>query len=53
VLPDRSSLGLPWQMTMVCASFIANFGTMVLFLVEMCIFAFPTTYATSVFAVST
>jgi hypothetical protein len=53
VLPDRSSLGLPWQMTMVCASSIANFGTMVPFLVEMCIFSFPTTFATSVFLVST
>jgi hypothetical protein len=52
VLPDKSSLGLPWQMTMVCASSIANFGTMVPFLVEMCIFAFPTTFATSVFPVS-
>ena len=53
VLPGRSSLGLPWQMTMVCASSTANFGTMVPFLVEMCIFAFPTTFATSVFPVST
>jgi hypothetical protein len=49
VLPHRSSLGLPWHMTMVCASSIANFGTMVPFLVEMFIFAFPTTFATSVF----
>jgi hypothetical protein len=40
-------------MTMVCASSTANFGTMVPFLVEMCIFAFPTTFATSVFPVST
>jgi hypothetical protein len=34
---------------MVFASSTANFGTMVLFLVEMCIFAFPTTFATSFF----
>jgi hypothetical protein len=53
VLRDRSSLGLPWQMTMVCAISTANFGTMVPFLVEMCIFAFQTTFATSVFPVST
>jgi hypothetical protein len=53
VLPDRSSLGLPWQMTMVCASSTTNFGTMVPFLVEMCVFAFQTTFATSVFQVST
>jgi hypothetical protein len=52
VLPDRSSLGLLCQVTMVCASFIANYGTMVPFLVEMCIFAFPTTFLTSVFLVS-
>jgi hypothetical protein len=49
VLPGRSSLGLPCQVTMVCASFTANYGTMVPFLVEMCIFAFPTTFVTSVF----
>jgi hypothetical protein len=49
VLLGRSSLGLPCQETMVCASSIANSGTMVPFLVEMCIFAFPTTFATSVF----
>jgi hypothetical protein len=49
VLPSRSSLGLPCQVTMVCASFTANYGTMVPFLVEMCMFAFPTTFATSVF----
>jgi hypothetical protein len=53
VLLGRSSLGLPCQMTMVCASSTTNYGTMVLFLVEMCIFAFPTTFATSVFSVST
>jgi hypothetical protein len=34
---------------MVCASSTANYGTMVPFLVEMCIFAFPTTFVTSVF----
>jgi hypothetical protein len=34
---------------MVCASSIANYGTMVPFLVEMRIFAFPTTFVTSVF----
>jgi hypothetical protein len=34
------SWSLPWQMTMVCASSTANFGTMVPFLVEMCIFTF-------------
>jgi hypothetical protein len=49
VLPGMSSLGLSWQMAMVCASSTANFGTMVPFLVEMCIFAFPTTFATSFF----
>jgi hypothetical protein len=43
------SLGLPCEMTMVCTSSIANCGTMVPFLVEMCIFAFPRTFATSVF----
>jgi hypothetical protein len=53
VLPGKSSLGLPCQVTMVCASSTANYGTMVPFLVEMCIFAFPTTLATSVFLVST
>jgi hypothetical protein len=53
VLLGRSSLGLPCQVTMVCAISIANYGTMVPFLVEMCIFAFPTTFATSVFSVST
>jgi hypothetical protein len=53
LLPGRSSLGLPSQVTMVCASSIANYRTMVPFLVEMCIFAFPTTFATSVFSVST
>jgi hypothetical protein len=53
VLPGRSSLGLPCQVTMVCASSTANYGTMVPFLVEMYIFAFPTTFATSVFSVST
>jgi hypothetical protein len=35
--------------TMVCASSTANYGTMVPFLVEMCIFVFPTTFATSIF----
>jgi hypothetical protein len=30
----------------------ANYGTMVPFLVDMCIFAFPTTFVTSVFSVS-
>jgi hypothetical protein len=34
---------------MVCASSTTNYGTMVPFLVEMCIFAFPTTFVTSVF----
>jgi hypothetical protein len=34
---------------MVCASSIANYGTMVPFLVEMCIFACPITFVTSVF----
>jgi hypothetical protein len=48
VLPGRSSLGLLCQVTMVCASSTANYGTMVPFLVEMCIFAFPTTFVTSV-----
>jgi hypothetical protein len=37
------------QVTMVCASSIANYGTMVPFLVQMCIFARPTTFVTSVF----
>jgi hypothetical protein len=36
-------------MTMVYASSIANFGTMVPFLMDMCIFAFPTTFTASVF----
>jgi hypothetical protein len=49
VFPGRSSLGLPCEVTMVCASSTANCGTMAPFLVEMCIFAFPTTFATSVF----
>jgi hypothetical protein len=49
VLPGRSSLGLLCQVTMVCASSTAHYGTMVPFLVEMCIFAFPTTFVTSVF----
>jgi hypothetical protein len=49
VLLGRSSLGLPCKMTMVCACSTAIFGTMVPFLVEMCIFSFPTTFATSVF----
>jgi hypothetical protein len=53
VLSGRSSLGLPFQVTMVCASSTANYATMVPFCVEMCIFAFPTTFATSVFSVST
>jgi hypothetical protein len=53
VLPGRSSLGLPCQVTMVCARSTENYGTMVPFLVEMCIFALPTTFATSVFIVST
>jgi hypothetical protein len=53
VLPGRSSLGLLCQVTMVYASSIANYGTMVPFLVDMCIFAFPTTIVTSVFSVST
>jgi hypothetical protein len=34
---------------MVCASSTANYGTMVPFLVEMCIFALPTTFVSSVF----
>jgi hypothetical protein len=33
VLPGRGSLGLPSQVTMVCASSTANYGTMVPFLV--------------------
>jgi hypothetical protein len=53
VLPGMSSLGLPCQVTMVCASSTANYGTMVPFFVAMCIFAFPTTFATSDFSVST
>jgi hypothetical protein len=53
VLPGRSSLGLLCQVTMVCASSTTNYGTMILFLVEMCIFVFPTTFVTSVFSVST
>jgi hypothetical protein len=53
VLLGRSFLGLPCQVTMVCASSTANYGTMIPFLVEMCIFAFPTTFVTSVFSVST
>jgi hypothetical protein len=53
VLPGRSSLGLLSQVTMVCASSTTNYGTMVAFLVEMCIFEFPTTFVTSVFLVST
>jgi hypothetical protein len=52
VLPGRSSLGIPYEITLVCASSTTNYGTMVPFLVEMCIFAFPTTFATSVFSVS-
>jgi hypothetical protein len=36
-------------MTMVCGSSTANCGTMVPFLVEMCIFAFPITFATRFF----
>jgi hypothetical protein len=42
VLPGRSSLSLLCQVSMVCASSTANYGTMVPFSVEMCIFAFPT-----------
>jgi hypothetical protein len=53
VLPGRTSLGFPCEVTMVCASSTANYGTMVPFLVEMWIFAFPTTFATTVFSVST
>jgi hypothetical protein len=53
VLPGKSSLGLLCQVTMVCASSIANYGTMVPFLVEMCTFVFPITFVTSVFSVST
>jgi hypothetical protein len=53
VLPGRTSLGFPCEVTMVCASSTANYGSMVPFLVEMWIFAFPTTFATSVFFVST
>jgi hypothetical protein len=49
VLLGRSSLGLPCDMTMVCASSTLNYGIMVPFLVEMCIFAFPTILETSVF----
>jgi hypothetical protein len=49
VLPCRSSLGLLCQVAMICASSTANYGTMVPFLVEMCIFAIPTTFVTSVF----
>jgi hypothetical protein len=47
------SWSLPCQMTMVYACTTANFGIMVPFLVVMCIFSFPTTFATSVFPVST
>jgi hypothetical protein len=36
------------QVTMVCASSISNNGNMVPFLVEMCIFARPTTFVASV-----
>jgi hypothetical protein len=53
VLPGRSSLGPLCQVTMVCASSTANYGTMVPFLLEMCIITFPTTFVTSVFLVST
>jgi hypothetical protein len=53
VLPGRSSLGLLCKVTTVCASSTANYGTMVPFLVEICIFAFPPTFVTSVFLVST
>jgi hypothetical protein len=53
VLPSRSSLGLLCQVTMLCASSTANYGTMVPFLVVMCIFAFPTNFVISVFSVST
>jgi hypothetical protein len=49
VLPGKSSLGLLCQVAMVCARSAANYGTMVPFLVEMCIFAIPTTFVTSVF----
>jgi hypothetical protein len=50
LLPGTSSLGLLCHVTMVCASSTANYGTMVPFLVEMCIFAFPTTFVTSVYS---
>jgi hypothetical protein len=53
VLLGRSSLGLLSQVTMVVASSAANYRTMVPFLVDVCIFAFPTTFVTSVFSVST
>jgi hypothetical protein len=53
VLPGMSSLGLPCQVTMVCASSTSNYGTTVPFLVEMCIFAFQTSFVASVFSVST
>jgi hypothetical protein len=53
VLPGRSSLGLLYQVTIVYASSTVNYGTMVPFLVQICIFAFPTTFVTSVFSVST
>jgi hypothetical protein len=49
VLPGTSSLGLLCHVTMVCASSTVNYGTMVPFLEEMCIFAFPTTFVSSVF----
>jgi hypothetical protein len=49
VLPGTSSLGLLCHVTMVCASSTVNYGTMVPFLVEMCIFAFPTTFVSCVF----
>jgi hypothetical protein len=53
VLLGRSSLSLLCQVTMVCASSASNYGTMDPFLVEMCIFAFPTTFVTGVFSGST
>jgi hypothetical protein len=49
VLLGRSSLSLLCQVTMVCASSTVNYGTMLPFLAEMCIFAFSTTFVTNVF----
>jgi hypothetical protein len=40
------------QVTMVCASSIENFRILILFLVDMCIFPWPTTFVTRVFLLS-